>query len=366
MANRLLFISSLPNKQILLGDLLSNFKATRQKFFLLTKSRRLLRRGQHEKWAVKRSLLPVLPPIVFLILLLFLWLFFGLSFIFRLWRARTNIVILAHWPEKIIFSPLARLLGRRIFWLEYPERDITKLSPIIKFFYRRFSKNVSFIVFGNKPAATLRSVVGDKNISVILPTSAANNFQQHSIFKTLAEQSKRGRFVVGSVLYGLPRDQAERLLSALAIAQTVCPTIELVIVGEGKNRRQIQWLARRMNLERRVWLAGPTADFQRWVGQLDVYVVANKRPTLEDSAWAISAMASGLPVIAPQQAWLEDVVTAKTGILTDINDPEILARQLISLQQETELCERLGKEARTMAQKLSFENFVNSFTKLLS
>ncbi|MCX6792679.1 MAG: glycosyltransferase [Candidatus Falkowbacteria bacterium] len=366
MVNRLLIVSTSSSKQILLGDLLSHFKATRQPFFLLTKSRRLLHRGKNEHWDIKSSSLPSVSPLIFVILSPLIWLFFGLSFMVSLWRWRPNTVILAHWPEKIIFSPLVSLFGKRLIWLEYPEKDLSKMSPFIKFFYKRFSKNVSFVVFGNKSSEILRKIVGDKDISVFLPTAASAHLQQHSIFKTLAEQTNRGRFVIGSVLYGLPRDQAERLLSALSIAQTVCPNIELVIIGEGKNRRQIQWLARRMNLERRVWLAGPTVDFQRWVGQLDVYVIANKRPSLEDASWAISAMASNLPVIAPQQAWLEDVVNSKTGIMTDIDDPETLARQFINLQQETELCQQIGKEARLMSQKLTFENFVDSFTKLLS
>lgn len=366
MINRLLFVSTLANKQLLLGDLLSRFKASRQPFLLLTKSKRLLRRGLVEKWLVNRSSLPVISPLIFIIFSPFIWLIYGSAFVVKLWHFKPNVVILAHWPEKIIYSPLAGLFGKKVCWLEYPDKDVNKLSAIIKFFYKRSHKNVSFIVFGNKSAESLRSLVGSKNISVLLPSAAANNFQQHSIFKTLAEQTKRGRFVVGSVLYGLPRDQAERLLSALSIAQIVCPNIELVIIGEGKNRKQIQWLAKRMNLERRVWLAGPAVDFQRWVGQLDVYVIANKRPTLEDSAWAISAMASSLPVIAPVRAWLEDVITAKTGVLTDINDPENLSQQLISLQQDSELCERLGKEAKSLAQKLSFDNFVDSFIKLMS
>jgi len=366
MSNRLLFISSLPYRQILLGDLLSHFKATGQSFFLLTKSRRLLHRGQAEKWLVKTSRLPVLAPFSFFLSLPFIWLFFGLSFIFHLWRWQANVVILSHWPEKIAFSALANLLGKKVFWLEYPDREVAKFSFLIKFFYRHANKKINFIVFGNKSAENLRSLVGDKNISVILPAANAHSLQQHSIFKNLAEQTNRGRFVVGSVLYGLPRDQAERLLSALSIAQTVCPTIELVIIGAGKNRKQIQWLARRMNLERRVWLAGPTSFFQRWIDQLDVYVVASKRPSLEDSAWAITAMTAGLPVIAAQKDWLAEVVNEKTGVLVDVNDPEILARQLISLQQDKNLCERLGKQAKLAAQNFSFNNFVTSFTKLLS
>jgi glycosyltransferase involved in cell wall biosynthesis len=366
MLKRLLIITTLPQRQQLLGDLLHYFKTTRQPFFLLAKSRRLLQRAAFEHWSFAKSSLLIVGPFIFTMLLPITWLAFGLTFLFRLWRLEVDTVLLFSWPEKIAFSPIIYLFKKRLIWVEYPDSNLPATSRIINFFYKRFGKKAEIIVFGNKPAENLRSLINNERISVILPAAPAKHLEQHSIFKTLADKTPRSRFVIGSVLYGLPKDQAERLLSAMSIAQVVCPLIELVIIGSGNNRQQIQWLARKMGLERRVWLAGPTIDFSRWVSHLDVYIMANKKPNLEDAAWAIKAMSTGLPVLAPQVAWLEDIINTKTGVRLDVTNPEVIARQLISLEQSPDLRHKLGQEAKTLANKLSFENFSESFVKLLS
>lgn len=366
MLKRLLIVTTIRHRQYLLGDLLHHFKTLHQPFFLLAKSKRLLNRGLSEHWSSTKIFLPVITPIIFVVLLPIIWLIFGLAFFWRLWRQQIDTVLLFSWPEKIVFSPIVSLLKKRLIWVEYPDDYLQNTSKIINFFYKLFGKKAEIIVFGNKPAERLRTLINNEKISVVLPSSPAKRLEQHSIFKTLADKTLRSRFVVGSVLYGLPKDQAERLLSALAIAQSVCPLIELVIIGGGNNRQQIQWLARKMGLERRVWLAGPTTDFSRWIGHLDVYIMANKKPNLEDAAWAIKAMSTGLPVLAPQVSWLEDIVNEKTGARLDIIDPEVIARQLITLEQDLELRKALGKEAKVLSEKLSFENFSESFIKLLS
>lgn len=366
MVKRLLLISSLPARQLVLSDLLSHFKSINQPFVLLTKAKRLLKRGYIEKWLVKKSYLPLWSPFIFLIFLPLLWVIFGLGWLVYLWRWHPQVVVLFNWPEKIIFSSLAHWFKLRVIWFEYPERSVDRLPMIVKFFYRRLSRYVKVVVFGQDTAQQFSALFKPQSITILKPASSAKNFKQPSIFNKLAEQNKRSRFVVGAVLYGLPREQAEKLLAALAITQSVCPLIELVIIGEGKNRKQIQWLARHMNLERKIWLAGPTSDWQRWVGQLDVYIMANKKPGLEDASWALNAMAFSLPVIAPMSDWLKDFITAEVGVLLDINNPELLARQLIAWQQNEALVTKLGRGAHKLANNLSFDNFTNSFLKLLS
>lgn len=344
MNYKLLVVSSAPGRQDLLGDLLSYFKARGKPFFLATASRRLRRRARHEHW-------PLGKPRT-------MW------FIFRVWFQKPETILLVNWPEKLIYSLLP--LKPKIFWLEYPESNPEYFSALLKKLYALAARKAELIVFGANAAEKMKKLVGHDRVHIVPAASTHLSVQQDSIFKTLAVQRERGRFVVGAVLYGLPKLQAERLLSALSIAQSVCPIIELVILGEGKNRPQIQWLIRRMNLERKVWLAGPALDFSRWVNQFDVYIVANDKATLSDAAWAISAMNVGLPVLAPQLDWLGDVISAKSGALIDVSDPETLARQIIKLQQDEDLCDKLGSEARRLAPQFSFDRFAEAITKLLS
>jgi len=344
MSGKILIVSSAPSRQALLGDLLAYFKSRGKPFFLAASSRRLRRRAMHEDWPLGRPLAP--------------W------FMFRVWFLKPQTIVLANWPEKLLYSLLP--FSPRQVWLEYPEQSPEYFSPLLKKLYAWAGRKATVIVFGNKSAEKIKEIIGHDNVYSLPAVAMHTSAEQESIFKTLATQAERGRFVVGSVLYGLPRLQAERLLSAVSIAQSICPIIELVILGEGKNRAQIQWLIRRMKLERKVWLVGPASDFARWVNQFDVYVIANDKPSLQDVSWAISAMGTALPVLAPQLDWLSDIVTPKTGALIDITDAETIARQLIKLQQDETLCKELGKEARSAAQHFSFDRFAETITKLLS
>jgi glycosyltransferase involved in cell wall biosynthesis len=344
MSYKLLVVSSSLGRQDLLGDLLSYFKSRGKAFFLATASRRLRRRAVHEHWPLGRPRT--------------MW------FIFRVWFQKPETILLVNWPEKIMYSLFP--LKSKIFWLEYPDSKPELFSALLKKLYALASRRAELIVFGASAAEKMKKLLGHDRIHVVPVASTHLSLQQDSIFKTLAVQRERGRFVVGAVLYGLPKVQAERLLSALSIAQSVCPIIELVILGEGKNRPQIQWLIRRMNLERKVWLAGPALDFSRWVNQFDVYVMANDKASLSDAAWAISAMSVGLPILGPQLDWLGDIVSPKAGALIDVCDPETLARQIIKLQQDEDLCQKLGNEARRLAPQFSFDRFAETITKLLS
>ncbi len=343
MNEKILVVSSSRARQALLGDLLSYFKKRGKPFFIAASSRRLRHRASHENWPLGRPLAP--------------W------FMLRVWFSKPGVILLVSWPEKILYSLMP--FFPRLIWLEYPECSPEYFSPLLKKLYAWSARKATVIVFGNTTAEKIKEIIGHDNVHSVPAVAMHTSAEQESIFKTLAAQTERGRFVVGSVLYGLPRVQAERLLSAVSIAQSICPIIELVILGEGKNRGQIQWLIRRMKLERKVWLAGPASDFTRWVNQFDVYVIAHDNPNLQDVSWAISAMGARLPVLGPQLDWLSDIVTPKTGALIDIKDAETIARQLIKLQQDEALRQALGKEARSSSQEFSFERFAESITKLL-
>lgn len=366
MKKLLFIISTNPGRQAWFADLLSALNNEGLFIRVWTRSKRFRRNLRREHIVAKKLRLPALHPILFCISLPLLWLIFGVAHTLRIMQKRPAQIILCNWPEKIVLSPFSHFFGVKLFWLEDPTRAEVPKILYISALYRHYAKHATVLVFGSKTQETWAETCKAKSIQSLFPSPYKPVSRQDDLFKTLAETGDRSRFVVGSVLYGLPKDQAERLLSALAIAQSVCPLIELVILGSGKNRQQLQWLSKRMGLERRVWLAGPSEDFQRWVGHLDTYVIAASEPTLDDVAWALHAMLAGLPVLAPQKNWLSDVITTKTGALIDVTDPETIARQLISLQQNEVMRRALGAEAAKTAEQFSFEKLRNSVVKLLS
>lgn len=364
MKDGLLIISSIRQRQLFLSDVLSSLKQTHRRFFLRAKSKKLLARARHEHWQAANMRLPVWPYALFFIALPIVWLWFGLPFIVRLWRWNPQSILLVNWPEKIIYTPLAALLGRRLYWLHYPNSTQIDFPPLSALF-RHFAKRAVVITFCQSDAEAIKQYVSPEHVKIIQPGSNLKIEQQDTLFKNLANSgSERGRFVIGTVLYGLPKEPAERLLSALSIAQAICPVIELVIIGEGKNRKHIQWTIKRLGLEKKVWLAGSAADFPRWAAHLDVYAIASTHPTLDDLDYALAALTSGLPIIGPDVDWLRDSI-GPASCLLNIADPEAIAGQLISLQQTEERRTKLRREAKRLAHNLVFEKSLNDFIQLL-
>jgi glycosyltransferase involved in cell wall biosynthesis len=201
-------------------------------------------------------------------------------------------------------------------------------------------------------------------VHFVLPAGTAPREQQSDLFRALAGH-QRHRFVIGSVIDGLDKPLVERLLGALTVGLSVCSSLELVIVGEGENRKQLQWLIRKLGLASHVWLPGEGAA-ARWLEHVDVYVLPQTDPGLSEIADAILAMRYGVPVLGPAGASLGDIITAKTGALIEISDAEILARQFIRLQQDETLRKQLGVEARLHAETLTFERLLADMSNVLT
>ncbi len=364
MNKPLLFISSSKGRQAWLSNTISALKASAYPIIIRSSSRRFRKNMRREHIYSKSFYLSSFPSWLGIFIVPCAWIFFGTVQLFRILRFRPGAVILINWPEKIILTPFSSFFNTTVIWLEHPDPGAEVPGALVRALYHRLARKVKIVAFGNELSEFWKTEHNHSQVSIVFPPSVPVNAKQHDLFKTMADHTDRSRFVVASVLYGLPKDQAERLLSAVSITQSVCPNIELVIIGAGKNRQQIQWLVRRMGLERRVWLAGPTDDFERWLNHLDTYIIATPRPTLDDASWAIAAMSAKLPVLAPKLSWLSDVITEKNGALIDVSDPETIARQLINLQQNEELRAALGKEAQKTAERFSFVNFSDSIHKL--
>jgi glycosyltransferase involved in cell wall biosynthesis len=80
----------------------------------------------------------------------------------------------------------------------------------------------------------------------------------------------------------------------------------------------------------------------------------------------LEAMASGLPVIASRIAGNEELVTEETGILISPEDVPALKSALSKLISNSDLCKRMGNEARTrVANEYSWKKVAQSYLDLM-
>ena len=155
--------------------------------------------------------------------------------------------------------------------------------------------------------------------------------------------SPSGRPVVGYVGRLAPEKEVERLA---ACADLGC---EIVVVGDGIARSKIE-------------KALPTAHFTgRLSGDelatayacLDVFVHTGRFETF--GLTILEAMASGVPVVAPDEGGpVDQVVVGSTGYLYDPDQPRQMCEQIAALVENSELRAEFGRAGRAVAETRSW------------
>lgn len=145
-------------------------------------------------------------------------------------------------------------------------------------------------------------------------------------------------------------------LGLRAFAEANLTDAEYWIVGEGPEQKKLEHLAQELNIAERVTFFG-LLDRQEVLiklGQSSALV----HPSLHDTGgWVIlEAMASGRPVLCLDLGGPGETVTPDIGIKVPAHDPEQavrdLAKAMVKLAQNPDLCVQMGKIGQQRIQEL--------------
>ncbi len=149
-----------------------------------------------------------------------------------------------------------------------------------------------------------------------------------------------------------------------AIARITHHSIRCAIYGSGKSAGDLAARIREHNLDNRVQLRGVTDDLLSRLHHEDIFVLASRAEGLSNAL--LEAMACGLPCIATHIGGNTDLIAAghslpppgpgrwqiaANGILVAKEDPAALAGAIEALANDTELRQRLGRQARRWVQR---------------
>jgi glycosyltransferase involved in cell wall biosynthesis len=129
----------------------------------------------------------------------------------------------------------------------------------------------------------------------------------------------------------------DQLIRAFAVLKEVCRDPQLVIVGEGTERRALEKLAKETGLEKRIQFCGFRSDTARIYRSLDLLVLPSRHEGIPLTL--LEAMAMGVPVVATKVGGMPEVVEDRvTGLLVDADSPEALAAAIteaLEIKDET-------------------------------
>jgi colanic acid/amylovoran biosynthesis glycosyltransferase len=146
---------------------------------------------------------------------------------------------------------------------------------------------------------------------------------------------------------------AEFLIKAASEVQRQFPEVELVLIGDGPLRKDLERLAKQ-SLRRYRFLGAQTSEEVRdWMNRASVLCMPSVTlPSGEAEAFGMvcaEAQAMGKPVVAFACGGIKEIIShANTGFLAPEYDWQALGRYLMLLLQNAELRERFGRAAREL------------------
>lgn len=175
--------------------------------------------------------------------------------------------------------------------------------------------------------------------AIEIPKKKAKIFTEHS----------RVLGTVGTLNY---QKGIQFLISAMPLILKEFPETRLVIVGEGTYKKNLEGLAKKLKLDRKITFTGFVKDIEDEMMKFDIYV----QPSISESFGLaiVQAMSLGIPIVATNTGGIPEVVTTgKSGILVEAGKPQALAEAIVTLLRDKSQAKEMGKLASEEA-KIKF------------
>jgi L-malate glycosyltransferase len=155
------------------------------------------------------------------------------------------------------------------------------------------------------------------------------------------------------------------LLRAAARLKTRFPDVEVLLVGDGPFRAELEKQASVLGVENQVRFLGDRRDIPAILASADVSVVPSASESLSNVM--LESMAAGVPVVATAVGGNVELGAEERALLVPLNDDEALASGLAQMLSDEKLRREISGRARRFAQEnFSLERIRERYCELYS
>jgi glycosyltransferase involved in cell wall biosynthesis len=164
------------------------------------------------------------------------------------------------------------------------------------------------------------------------------------------------------------KDQAT-LIRAFRVVQKTSPDAELHLLGDGPLRKDLESLAKRLDLDHSITFHGASPNVAEFLSRLDVFVLSSVSEGLPISI--LEAMSAGLPIVSTRVGGICEVAIENTvAAYCAPGNPEALAHAMQSVL-EPERMRVMGQTGQAIARdsftiQTMWKNYEALYRKLLS
>ena len=237
---------------------------------------------------------------------------------------------------------------------------IYKFFQLIEKLIYRSSKQIIVFTEGFKSILKARGV-NPKKMHVVINSANISIFSGLDYDENLASSlNLKNRFVVGYIgTHGLAHD----LLNAVRAAAILKgENIHFLFVGEGAEKSSIISLANELNATN-IHFVGmqPRERIPSYLGLCNLGLVHLKNDPVFETvipSKIFETMTSGRPIVycGPESDESRLVIKYSCGVVTPPNNPDLLAKKIMELKDNPDLCNLLASNGMKASQKFSREN----------
>lgn len=148
-----------------------------------------------------------------------------------------------------------------------------------------------------------------------------------------------------------------------AIAETKMKNIHLIICGVGDLKKELEDLAKKLNVENQIHFYGYRNDIKELLNVSDLFLISSYREGL--SRALMEAMASGLPCLVSNIRGNVDLIDDKEGgYLLSCDDYVSWSEKIVELSKNHKLRKRMGQENLNKIKKFDFDIVVEKLKEI--
>jgi len=271
--------------------------------------------------------------------------------------------VIRNWKPDIVHAQTSHahthLLCSRIFVpgfvLVVSRRTSFSVSGKLSAFFKYRLGADHYIAISEASARTLiKAGVDGKNITVIPSGLELKRFTRKEQNRV---EGKHSSFVVATI-GSLEREKGHTfLIRAAHLVLKRCENVEFRIYGSGRLEESLRKLIKDEGVEKKFFIFDITKPIEDILKEIDIFVL----PSLEEglSTALISAMASGLPIVATTAGGIPEVVEEGCGILVPPYDHEALASAIYRIVQDESLRVEMGKRGMISSKRFDIDETID-------
>jgi glycosyltransferase involved in cell wall biosynthesis len=271
-------------------------------------------------------------------------------------------LIHVHLFPALYWTALANFFNRKKAKLIYTEHSTNNkrrkvyFKPLEKFIYKQYSK---IITISDDVDFEIKKHLGFKNDCFIKIFNGVDT-SKYSLAKPLNEKFFKGsddKILIQVSRFDFPKDHKTVIESLKHLPDN----IKLILVGEGKLRKEMEAYTNILGLVDRVAFLGFRRDIPELLKSSDIIILSSHYEGL--SLASIEGLSSGRPLISSDAPGISNIVK-NAGILFPIGNHERLAAEIQKLLQDKDHYTSVVNRSIKKAKQFDIEYMVLKYKKL--